>query len=150
MAPEDFRRLRALWNLTETLYWASLAEEFRGGSPESSGKSGSLFWVSQNRLLVLKTVERLELKTLIQGLNRYEQHFTSNRNSLLCRFFGAYELQLKGRNRKVVQLVVMNNAFPCALQPDVVYDLKGTTEDRWVSPRPGQHFPKLLDHTISP
>ena len=33
--------------------------------------------------------------------------------------------------------MVMNNAFPYTLQPDVVYDLKGTTEDRWVSPRPG-------------
>lgn len=72
-------------------------------------RSGSLFWVSQNRLLVLKTVERLEMKTLLQCLPRYEQHFTTNRNSLLCRFFGAYEVQL-GRRR--VQLVVMNNAFP--------------------------------------
>lgn len=134
LAPDHFRRLRSLWNLQENLYWASLAEELRGGSPESSGKSGSLFWVSQNRLLVLKTVERLEMKTLLQCLPRYEQHFTTNRNSLLCRFFGAYEVQL-GRRR--VQLVVMNNAFPYTLQPDVVYDLKGTTEDRWVSPRPG-------------
>ncbi len=119
--------------MTESLYWSSLAD-VRGGSPESSGKSGSLFWVSQNRLLVLKTVERLEMKTLLQCLPRYEQHFTTYKNSLLCRYFGAYEVQL---GRRKVQLVVMNNAFPCTLQPDVVYDLKGTTEDRWVSPRQG-------------
>ena len=74
------------------------------------------------------------MKTLLQCLPRYEQHFTTYKNSLLCRYFGAYEVQL---GRRKVQLVVMNNAFPCTLQPDVVYDLKGTTEDRWVSPRQG-------------
>lgn len=123
-----------MWGLTEELYWTCLSEDLRGGSPESSGKSGSLFWVSQDRLLVLKTLERLEMKTLLQCLPRYEQHFSTYKHSLLCRFFGAYEAQV-GRRR--VPLVVMNNAFPCLLQPNVVYDLKGTTEDRWVSPRPG-------------
>ncbi|CAK9028381.1 1-phosphatidylinositol 4 [Durusdinium trenchii] len=134
LAPGKFKELRSLWGLTEELYWTCLSEDLRGGSPESSGKSGSLFWVSQDRLLVLKTLERLEMKTLLQCLPRYEQHFSTYKHSLLCRFFGAYEAQV-GRRR--VPLVVMNNAFPCLLQPNVVYDLKGTTEDRWVSPRPG-------------
>ncbi|CAE7285815.1 PIP5K7 [Symbiodinium sp. CCMP2592] len=147
-AEQRFAQLRADWGLGEERYWASLANSgLRGGIQEPSGKSGSLFWISGDGLLVLKTTEADELQKLLQGLPRYEQHFATYKNSLLCRFFGAYELLL-GRRR--VRLVVMNNMFACALQPHVVYDLKGTTEDRWVNPRPGTVLKDLnfADKTI--
>lgn len=46
--------------------------------------------------------------------------------------------------------MVMNNTFPCALQPHVVYDLKGTTEDRWVNPQPGVVLKDRATNTNSP
>ncbi|CAE7039485.1 TFCD [Symbiodinium natans] len=147
-AEQRFAQLRADWGLCEERYWSSLANSgLRGGIQEPSGKSGSLFWISGDGLLVLKTTESDELRKLLQGLPRYEQHFATYKNSLLSRFFGAYELIL---DRRRVRLVVMNNTFACALQPHVVYDLKGTTEDRWVNPRPGTVLKDLnfADKTI--
>ncbi|CAE8598405.1 unnamed protein product [Polarella glacialis] len=130
-----FAHLRASWGLPEDVFWTSLCDsELNGGRCQASGKSGSIFWSTANDVLVVKTIERRELKTLLQGIGRYEQHFASHRSSLLCRFFGAFELQLE---RRRLTLVVMNNIFAGSFKPHVIYDLKGTTEDRWVNPQPG-------------
>eukprot|EP00931_Biecheleriopsis_adriatica_P059692 TRINITY_DN35766_c0_g1_i1.p1 TRINITY_DN35766_c0_g1~~TRINITY_DN35766_c0_g1_i1.p1 ORF type:complete len:1316 (-),score=248.67 TRINITY_DN35766_c0_g1_i1:36-3956(-) len=133
-ASQRFSQLRALWGLDEGRYCASLSEQLQGGSRQTTGKSGSLSWTTADSTLVLKSIQRSELQTLLKGLARYEQHFSSNRNSLLSRFYGAYELQAE---RHRVTFVVMNSVFACSLEPHVVYDLKGTSEDRWVKPRPG-------------
>merc|ERR1719215_237038 len=52
--------------------------------------------------------------------------------SLLCRFFGAYKLTIGGSS---LCFVVMSNVLPRPAEQ--IYDLKGTTEDRWVDPIPG-------------
>jgi len=50
---------------------------------------------------------------------------------LLVRFMGAFRLEVDDDE---ISFVVMNNTFYDVQPPDVSYDLKGTTEDRWVRP----------------
>merc|ERR1712151_574160 len=58
----------------------------------------------------------------------------SNPNSLLCRIHGAYSLTV---GNTVLRLVVMDNVLAGISNKAQVYDLKGTTEDRWVDPSRG-------------
>merc|ERR1719329_777980 len=55
-------------------------------------------------------------------------------NSLLARYFAAYWLVYGDQD---VHIVVMNNVFRSEITPDFIYDLKGTTEDRFVVPKSG-------------
>lgn len=134
-SPIRFQELRRSLGLAEEVYWSSLCDgELTGGMTQASGKSGALFWVSHDKLLVLKTCTRSELSTLLVYLERYGRHFATYKNSLLCRLYGAYEF--RGHRQSFV-VVVMNNIFAGKFEPHVIYDLKGTTEDRWVNPSPG-------------
>lgn len=143
-----FNQLRKGWGLGDD-YWQSLVNKpLRGGLTEKSGKSGSLFWFSEDRRYVLKTINRGELRKLENILDQYSAHFEASPNSLLCRFMGAYELRIVEKSSwrylpwledggEPLLFVIMNNALLGDYKPDRCYDLKGTTEDRWVHPTPG-------------
>mmetsp|Transcript_47135 Transcript_47135/g.131539 ORF Transcript_47135/g.131539 Transcript_47135/m.131539 type:complete len:406 (+) Transcript_47135:164-1381(+) len=130
----QFRRLRAAAGFTEDEYCKSMCgAPFAGGSKEKSGKSGSLFLRSHDGRLVLKTIEQHEFEALHDILPNYVLYLEENASSLLCRFFAAYSLNV---GATTLRFVVMANVLPHkALQ---VYDLKGTTEDRWVDPLPNR------------
>lgn len=134
LAVDRFFFLRSVFGLSEEDFWASLCDaDLQCGHKQASGKSGSLFWRSGDGRLLLKTVTAGELSTLLDGLDAYAEHFVSNRLSILCRFFAALDISAGGHR---MRLVVMNNICACRLEPHVIYDLKGTTEDRWVNPLP--------------
>mmetsp|Transcript_84208 Transcript_84208/g.146224 ORF Transcript_84208/g.146224 Transcript_84208/m.146224 type:complete len:389 (-) Transcript_84208:49-1215(-) len=125
----QFQRLRAAMKVSEEDYLTSLCmEPFLGGEKAASGKSGSLFLRSHDNRFVLKTIEQHEFDVLEAILPSYLLYLEEN-DSLLCRFVGAYSLAMR---RRTLRLVVMSNVLPS--KPDVIYDLKGTTEDRWVDP----------------
>lgn len=126
----QFQRLRAAMKVSEEDFLTSLCREpFLGGDKAASGKSGSLFLRSHDNRFVLKTIEQHEFDVLEAILPNYLLYLEENEESLLCRFVGAYSLAMR---RRTLRLVVMSNVLPS--KPDVIYDLKGTTEDRWVDP----------------
>lgn len=126
----QFQRLREASNLTEQQYEHSMcAKPFSGGKVEAAGKSGSFFMRTHDDKYVLKTIEEHEFVCLKDILPHMVLFLESNRQSLLCRFLGAYSLEIDG---KMLRFVVMGNVLPH--KPSVVYDLKGTSEDRWVDP----------------
>eukprot|EP00928_Gymnodinium_smaydae_P018597 TRINITY_DN17084_c0_g1_i1.p1 TRINITY_DN17084_c0_g1~~TRINITY_DN17084_c0_g1_i1.p1 ORF type:complete len:409 (+),score=55.79 TRINITY_DN17084_c0_g1_i1:58-1284(+) len=126
----QFQRLRAAAGVSEEEYYHSMCgQPFQNATIEKSGKSGSLFLRTHDNRFVLKTIELHEFDALQDILPDYVLYLEENTESLLCRFFAAYSLTMDGIT---LRLVVMENVLPKkALQ---VYDLKGTTEDRWVEP----------------
>lgn len=126
----QFQRLRKVMQVSEEEYLESMCgKNFQGLEKSASGKSGSLFLRSHDNRFVLKTIEQHEFDVLEAILPPYLLYLEENPESLLCRFVGAYSLEMR---RKKLRIVVMSNVLPG--RPDVVYDLKGTTEDRWVDP----------------
>eukprot|EP00929_Paragymnodinium_shiwhaense_P105724 TRINITY_DN7079_c0_g1_i1.p1 TRINITY_DN7079_c0_g1~~TRINITY_DN7079_c0_g1_i1.p1 ORF type:complete len:474 (+),score=109.41 TRINITY_DN7079_c0_g1_i1:159-1580(+) len=126
----QFRRLRAASGIAEEEFAHSIcAKPFTGGQKAASGKSGSVFLRSHDNKFVLKTIEQHEFDTLNDILPNYVLYLEENTNSLLCRFYAMYSLKVRNTT---LRMVVMANVLPQkAMQ---VYDLKGTTEDRWVRP----------------
>mmetsp|Transcript_43168 Transcript_43168/g.92389 ORF Transcript_43168/g.92389 Transcript_43168/m.92389 type:complete len:388 (-) Transcript_43168:225-1388(-) len=128
-----FRRLREIAKISEDAFYNTMCSKpFSGGKVEVSGKSGSLFLRSHDNELVLKTIEEHEFEVLNSMLPHMMLYFEQNRNSLLSRFFGAYALTVGGQTMRIV---AMTNVLKRPV--DTIYDLKGTTEDRWVDPKSG-------------
>mmetsp|Transcript_26625 Transcript_26625/g.68222 ORF Transcript_26625/g.68222 Transcript_26625/m.68222 type:complete len:509 (+) Transcript_26625:32-1558(+) len=128
-----FRRLRECSGVSQDEYYESVcAKPFSGGTVEVSGKSGSIFLRSHDNHLVLKTIEEHEFEVLRQILPHMLLYLEHHRNSLLCRFLGAYALTI---GNTTLRFVVMANCLP--RKADQIYDLKGTTEDRYVDPASG-------------
>eukprot|EP00747_Dinoflagellata_sp_TGD_P147828 gnl/TRDRNA2_/TRDRNA2_176854_c5_seq1.p1 gnl/TRDRNA2_/TRDRNA2_176854_c5~~gnl/TRDRNA2_/TRDRNA2_176854_c5_seq1.p1 ORF type:complete len:1099 (+),score=270.37 gnl/TRDRNA2_/TRDRNA2_176854_c5_seq1:163-3297(+) len=131
IAPWLFNKLREAIGITNEAFFGSLAAELSGGSKETSGKSGEIFWFTGDKAFTLKTIQEAEVATLVGMLPTYREYLVSNPDSLLTRYLGIFRLT---NNGEVIQFVVMNNVFDGSTDLDVMYDLKGTTEDRWVDP----------------
>ncbi|CAD8150050.1 unnamed protein product [Paramecium pentaurelia] len=99
---------------------------------ESMGRSGAFFFFSQNNKLILKTVEKSEIKDFLDGrIVSYFNHINSNKKSLLAKIYGIYKIKLMAY--KTQYLVLMENSFEQMKQLDhdfIVYDLKGSTANR--------------------
>jgi len=132
LAPHLFHDLRETLGVSSKDFYENLtANELLGGSQEASGKSGEIFWRSSDGRFILKTVSEGEVATLLGMLPAYKTHLQEHPKSLLTRYLGAYRLSSEGIE---MLFLVMNNVFEGAPGLDVTYDLKGTTEDRWVDP----------------
>lgn len=129
--PRGFAALRDLAGIDHDSFFASLTrEDLLGGGIQESGKSGAMFWSSRDGRFVLKTVAEEELQKLLSFLPSYARYLMEHPDSLLTRYFGAYQLA-PSRGASVVCIVVMNNVLEGARYHEL-YDLKGTSEDRWV------------------
>lgn len=133
----DFLAFRKSLGVTEADYHASMTG-LSGGATQDSGKSGSLFWFSSDNKYMIKSISTPEYNKLIAILPEYLAHFTAaqkeGRVSLLAKFYGAYCLQV---DTQAVHFIAMNNVFSSG-KPSRAYDLKGTTEDRYVEPGDGK------------
>mmetsp|Transcript_69295 Transcript_69295/g.206332 ORF Transcript_69295/g.206332 Transcript_69295/m.206332 type:complete len:313 (+) Transcript_69295:1-939(+) len=144
-ARDHFARFRARFGITEEAYRQSLAS-LEGGTTQASGKSGSLFYFTADKRFVLKTISHGEKDKLLAMLPRYIEHFSSaldaGKPCLLSRFFAVYSVSVGAQCAfpevgGMFNLVVMDNVFSGG-RPDQIYDLKGTTEDRFVQPEEGK------------
>ncbi|EDO06697.1 Phosphatidylinositol-4-phosphate 5-Kinase family protein [Babesia bovis T2Bo] len=153
-APLVFKRLRALMNLSEEEYIHSVGPEHLVGNMVlgnlstlsellSEGRSGALFYFTDNGKLVLKTVTRTCAEFVLQWLPHYYQHLKENPNSLITRFAGLFSMtQYKGKP-ETTYFIIMNNVFYSSAAIHRRYDLKGSWVGRSV---PAQ---ERKDHTVA-
>lgn len=138
LAHTGFARFRQSLGVSEENYKKSMLN-LTGGVTQASGKSGSIFWFSQDRRYVMKSVAEGEIDKLLDMLPRYADHFAdtmaAGRPCLMSRFYAAYRLVI---NESPLYLTVMNDVFGGRAPPLKIYDLKGTTEDRYVDPAPNK------------
>uniref|UniRef100_A0A7N0T6W6 1-phosphatidylinositol-4-phosphate 5-kinase n=1 Tax=Kalanchoe fedtschenkoi TaxID=63787 RepID=A0A7N0T6W6_KALFE len=126
--PMVFRHLRELFQVDPTDYIMSMCGH--GGLRElsSPGKSGSLFYLTQDDKFIIKTVKKSEVKVLIKMLPSYYQHVCRYQNSLVTKFFGVHCVKPIGGQK--TRFIVMWNLFCSEYPIHERYDLKGSSHGR--------------------
>jgi len=166
--PKSFQQMREMHNISTPDFLDSLCNsDLLGGWTESSGKSGSLFWYSSDRKYIMKSITAEETHLMNSMIGSYLRYIRSHPHTLLCKFFGMFKIStyvaapsyMRGQDRpsrirsdtlQTTRFVVMNNVFE---YPDIApptatvekFDLKGTTEDRYVRPVTGKEVLKDLN-----
>lgn len=121
-APWVFRSLREQFSIDAADYLVSLTGKYVLSELYSPGKSGSLFYYSQDYRFIIKTIRESEHLFLRKILPRYHQHILDQPDTLLVRFYGLHRVQLPQGNK--IYFVVMGNLFPNDRPMRSIYDLK--------------------------
>ncbi|XP_062025683.1 phosphatidylinositol 4-phosphate 5-kinase 8 [Rosa rugosa] len=130
--PMVFRNLREMFKLDAAEYMMSICGDDGLRELPSSGKSGSIFYLSHDDRFVIKTLKKTELKVLLRMLPSYYSHVGEHENTLITKFFGLHRITLKTRRK--VRFVVMGNMFCTELRIHRRFDLKGSTLGRCTDP----------------
>lgn len=77
---------------------------------EGSGRSGNFFFYTFDRKFVIKTLTNEDKASLMSCLEDYLKYLRSNKNSLLSRYYGVFEVVT--RVFKPIYIVLMNNIKP--------------------------------------
>ncbi|THU57257.1 hypothetical protein C4D60_Mb03t01600 [Musa balbisiana] len=125
--PMVFRNLREMFKIDAADYMMSVCGGDGLKELSSPGKSGSIFYLSQDERFLIKTLRKYELKILLKMLPNYYGHVGAYENTLITKFFGLHRLTIKGRK---VRFVVMGNMFRTELRIHRRYDLKGSSHGR--------------------
>ncbi|CAD8137921.1 unnamed protein product [Paramecium octaurelia] len=134
--PNSFTTLLKQNNLTKNILEYTLELQYNQKAfekaKESMGRSGAFFFYSQNNKLIIKTVEKSEIKDFLDGrINSYFNHVSGNKKSLIAKIYGIFKIKLMAY--KTQYIVLMENSFEQMKMLDhefVVYDLKGSTANR--------------------
>ncbi|GFH05982.1 PIPK domain-containing protein, partial [Haematococcus lacustris] len=127
-SPKVFHNLRLMWGVGSAEFMLSLAGSQALRQLNSPGKSGCLFFLSDDEQYIIKTMRKSEIKTLMAMLPEYYHHMERSKESLVTRFYGVYGVkQVHGRT---VRFVVMSNIFATGLLIHKKFDLKGSTFER--------------------
>ncbi|KAG2487447.1 hypothetical protein HYH03_014014 [Edaphochlamys debaryana] len=141
-SPAVFRNLRNMYGITDADYMLSLGGSSALWQLNSPGKSGCMFFLSDDERFLVKTMRKTEIRTLIDMLPKYYSYMESQPANLVIRFFGVHGVkQVHGRT---VRFVVMHNMFNTDLQIHKKFDLKGSTEGRTTGPRVPPNDPKTV------
>ncbi|KAL8135916.1 hypothetical protein AgCh_010510 [Apium graveolens] len=94
----------------------------------SPGKSGSVFFLSQDDRFMIKTLRKSEVKVLLRMLPDYHKHVRAYDNTLITKFFGLHRIEPSSGQK--FRFVVMGNMFCTELRIHRRFDLKGSSLGR--------------------
>jgi 1-phosphatidylinositol-4-phosphate 5-kinase len=100
---------------------------------KGSGKSGSFFFFSRDKKLVIKTLQGGEKHKLLSIADKLLSHFEENPSSLIARIYGIYTLKTDEFND--IDLIVMQSTA-VLFNPKkklMQFDMKGSTLARYVN-----------------
>ncbi|KAG4982193.1 hypothetical protein AAZX31_10G056900 [Glycine max] len=126
--PMVFRNLRELFKIDAADYMMSICGNDALRELSSPGKSGSVFFLSQDDRFMIKTLRRSEVKVLLRMLPDYHHHVKTYDNTLITKFFGLHRI-IPSSGQKF-RFVVMGNMFCTELRIHRRYDLKGSSLGR--------------------
>ncbi|TKY62098.1 Phosphatidylinositol 4-phosphate 5-kinase 9 [Spatholobus suberectus] len=126
--PMLFRNLRELFKIDAADYMMSICGNDALRELSSPGKSGSVFFLSQDDRFMIKTLRRSEVKVLLRMLPDYHHHVKSYENTLITKFFGLH--RIKPSSSQKFRFVVMGNMFCTELRIHRRFDLKGSSFGR--------------------
>jgi len=101
---------------------------------ESIFRMRDLFFLSKDKKLILKGVTDTEIKTLASILERSQQHFNQNPNSLISKIYGAYTYVSPELDSRINFILIKNVCgFPFKFI-ERAYDIKGSRfgKARWI------------------
>jgi len=122
-----FEKIRNLFRIDLNSYIQSLCDQ-NMITGKIYPKSGSKFWRTYDNKYIVKTITKKECKFLRSILKRYSNHIKDN--TYLVKIFGIYRITLSNFDSR---FIIMNNIFQYEINIENIFDLKGTTEERYVS-----------------
>ncbi|PKU69457.1 phosphatidylinositol 4-phosphate 5-kinase 2 [Dendrobium catenatum] len=131
--PKVFRDLRKLFGVDPADYVNAICGTDYLTELSSPGKSGSLFFLTQDDRFIIKTVRKCEVKILIRMLLNYYQHVCKYENSLLTKFYGVHCVKPIGGHK--VRFIVMGNLLCSEYGIHRRFDLKGSSHGRTIQKR---------------
>ncbi|KAG2429639.1 hypothetical protein HXX76_010869 [Chlamydomonas incerta] len=141
-SPRVFRNLRNMYGIADAEYMLSLGGSSALWQLNSPGKSGCMFFLSDDERFLVKTMRKTEIKTLLELLPKYYSYMEGQPQNLVIRFFGVHGVkQVHGRT---VRFVVMHNMFNTDLQIHKKFDLKGSTDGRTTGEHVSPNDPKTV------
>ncbi|GFQ00890.1 phosphatidylinositol 4-phosphate 5-kinase 9 [Phtheirospermum japonicum] len=126
--PMVFRNLREMFEIDAADYMMSICGNDTLRELSSPGKSGSVFFLSQDDRFMIKTLRKSEVKVLMQMLPNYHLHVRRYDNTLITKFFGLH--RIKPSSGQKFRFVVMGNMFCTELRIHRRFDLKGSSLGR--------------------
>ncbi|KAJ1260906.1 hypothetical protein BS78_10G268000 [Paspalum vaginatum] len=126
--PMVFRNLREMFKIDAADYMVSICGSDALRELSSPGKSGSVFFLSQDDRFMIKTLRKSEVQVLLQMLPEYYRHVRTYENTLITKFFGLH--RVKPCSGQKFRFVVMGNMFCTELRIHRRFDLKGSSLGR--------------------
>ncbi|XP_021774564.1 phosphatidylinositol 4-phosphate 5-kinase 9-like isoform X2 [Chenopodium quinoa] len=126
--PMVFRNLREMFKIDAADYMMSICGNDALRELSSPGKSGSVFFLSQDDRFMIKTLRKSEVKVLLRMLPEYHHHVRTYDNTLITKFFGLH--RIKPSSGQKFRFVVMGNMFCTELRIHRRFDLKGSSLGR--------------------
>lgn len=128
--PMVFRNIRERFGIDDLDYKESLTRS-QPLPDDSSGKSGAKFYLSSDKLFIIKTLTSDEVERMHSFLKQYHPYIVERHGkTLLPQYLGMYRLTVDNAEHYIV---VMRNVFSNHLHTHRKFDLKGSTVDREAS-----------------
>ncbi|XP_059621514.1 phosphatidylinositol 5-phosphate 4-kinase type-2 alpha [Phlebotomus argentipes] len=142
--PLVFRNLRERFGVDDVDYRESLTRS-QPLKIDSSGKSGAQFYMSYDKLFIVKSLTSEEVERMHSFLKHYHPYVVERHgNVLLPQYLGMYRLTVDGVQS---YFVVMRNVFSSHLRVHRKFDLKGSTVEREASDKElEKQLPTLKDN----
>lgn len=131
-APFVYKAIRRRFGVSEKDFLDATCGESRVRELPTPGKSGALFYITEDERYFMKTIQQIEEKMLVSMLPSYYEHICSNPNTLLTRYMAHFSVQT--RRDRHIRMVVMASIFNDQIFVDRKFDLKGSTFKRFASP----------------
>uniref|UniRef100_A0A7N0TK74 Phosphatidylinositol 4-phosphate 5-kinase n=1 Tax=Kalanchoe fedtschenkoi TaxID=63787 RepID=A0A7N0TK74_KALFE len=126
--PVVFRSLRKLFHVDPADYMLAICGNDSLRELSSPGKSGSIFYLTQDDRFMIKTVKKSEVKVLLRMLSSYYQHVSKYENTLVTKFYGVHCVKPVGAPK--TRFIVMGNLFCSGYPIHKRFDLKGSSHGR--------------------
>lgn len=130
-APFVYRQVRQKFKVPEDEFLEATCSESRIRELPTPGKSGALFYITDDEKYFMKTISGVEERMLMSMLPTYYAHVNDYPNTLLTKYLAHFSVKTTRNNH--IRMVVMSSVFDDQLFIDTKYDLKGSTLNRAAS-----------------
>ena len=131
-SPKIFYSLRKIDKITTKDYLMSLSPKNNlkiiKESFASGGRSANPIIFTYDKKLLLKTISKSEKNVMLSILPEYHRKMRDTK-SLLCRIYGLYRIEVKGKQNMHIIVMRNMNELP-SLTKYATFDLKGSTVQR--------------------
>jgi hypothetical protein len=128
MDPFEFKKIQRIYGETQQSLLQSLCYGGKLLGNNSKGKSGSYFFLTEDRRLIIKSMSRAEWNLVKENfLFPYSLHLQKNMDTMLPKMIMCLKVS---HLASISRFVVMYNVFDTPLEIHEIYDIKGSTYQR--------------------
>lgn len=132
-APRVFKAIRRKFNISEIDFLHTMCSGTHVRELPTPGKSGALFYITDDENFFIKTIQRIEERMLMSMLPSYYRHISNHPNTFLTKYMAYFRVRTGGDRH--IRLIVMASIFDDQICIDRKYDLKGSTYKRLATPK---------------